>query len=125
MPTVAKSGEWRAAKSTQAALEGAVVAMATIWATPAAVARSRTAGKSAANWSSSRCAWVSNRVMVQGKTRKSGGGTFSTCLINMMRQVGNLPPQVITSSYRWLGMGRGQGLKGFQMPALVCHDLLN
>src|SRR6185437_5131837 len=61
MPTVAKISGREAAIDTQTALEGAVVATAIMVPTPAARARARTAGRSAANCSASRCAWVSMR----------------------------------------------------------------
>src|SRR5262249_42901817 len=63
---------WRAASSTQAVLSAAVVAMVTTWATPAAAARSRTAGRSARNCSSSRCACVSIRVAAMSVYRGRG-----------------------------------------------------
>src|SRR5262249_39286200 len=59
MPTVATSAACRAANSTQARLDGAVVATVTTRRTPAAAARPRTSGRSAWNFSSSRWAWGS------------------------------------------------------------------
>src|SRR5579884_1059799 len=69
MPAVANSIEWRWASERLMALDGALVAMVMIVCTLAARARSRTAGRSAANCSSSRCACVSMRAVASGHAR--------------------------------------------------------
>src|SRR5688572_8553517 len=70
MPTAATSSGKRRASSTLARLLGASIPTATTRSTPAAVARSRTAGRSAANRSSNRWAWVS----ISGIGGSGGGG---------------------------------------------------
>src|SRR4051794_23223545 len=62
MPTVARSTGYCRASATHCRLDAAVVPTAMTRSTPAARARSRTAGRSAAKRSSSRWAWVSIRA---------------------------------------------------------------
>src|SRR5262249_29129324 len=72
MPTVASSCGWETASVMQTTLEGADVATAIIVSTPAARARSRTAGRSAANCSASRGACVSMRGAMSSHARERG-----------------------------------------------------